>query len=87
MVKLRDLLAQLGELASYSVTPHIVVVGSTMVDLVVYSDALPADGETIIGHRFALGHGGKGANQAAMASRLGAKVTFINRSVTMSSVK
>ena len=59
--------------------PHIVVVGSTMVDLIAYASPLPGPGETVEGHDFRLGFGGKGANQAVMAARLGAEVTFVNR--------
>ena len=59
--------------------PHIVVVGSTMVDLLSYTDRVPEQGQTIVGNRVALGHGGKGANQAVMAARLGARVTFVSR--------
>jgi ribokinase len=58
--------------------PHIVVVGSTMIDLSTYVDLLPERGETVVGERFMLGYGGKGANQAVMAARLGAGVTFVN---------
>jgi ribokinase len=58
--------------------PHIVVVGSTMIDLSTYVDLLPERGETVVGERFMLGYGGKGANQAVMAARLGARVTFVN---------
>jgi ribokinase len=59
--------------------PRIVVVGSTMVDLIAYADPLPGPGETVEGRDFRLGFGGKGANQAVMAARLGADVTFVNR--------
>ena len=62
-----------------SMTPHIVVVGSTMIDVLMYADRTPERGQTVVGQRMALGHGGKGANQAAMAARLGARVTFVNR--------
>jgi ribokinase len=61
------------------VTPHVVVVGSTMVDLLSYSDRIPERGQTVIGQRLQIGHGGKGANQAVMAARLGARVTFVTR--------
>lgn len=59
--------------------PRIVVVGSTMIDLVAYADPLPRAGETVFGSSFRLGFGGKGANQAVMAARLGAEVVFVNR--------
>jgi len=56
------------------VQPTVAVVGSTMVDMVTYVDRVPAPGETTTGREFALGFGGKGANQAVMAARLGARV-------------
>jgi ribokinase len=59
------------------VNPHVVVVGSINVDLVVRADRLPRPGETVLGGRFAEHHGGKGANQAVAAARAGARVTFI----------
>jgi ribokinase len=60
-------------------TPSIVVVGSSMIDLVAYADPLPAAGETVMGSRFLQGFGGKGANQAVTARRLGADVLFVGR--------
>jgi ribokinase len=57
----------------------VCVVGSTMVDLVTRLPRLPAPGETLIGYSFALGHGGKGGNQAVTAAQLGADVTLIGR--------
>jgi ribokinase len=59
--------------------PRILVVGSTMMDLVTYVDRAPEAGETIAGGPFELGFGGKGANQAVMATLLGADVAFVNR--------
>lgn len=58
--------------------PHIVVVGSTMIDMIAYSKKIPSAGETVIGEAFSLGFGGKGANQAVMARRLGARVSMVN---------
>ena len=58
--------------------PSILVVGSTMIDLIAYADVLPEDGQTIVGRRFAMGFGGKGANQAVAAARLGADVAMVN---------
>ncbi len=55
----------------------IVVVGSSNTDMVVKSDRLPAAGETVTGGQFVMAPGGKGANQAVAAARLGAKVTFV----------
>lgn len=57
--------------------PHVVVIGSINVDLVVTADRLPAPGETVLGGRFATHQGGKGANQAVAASRAGASVAMI----------
>lgn len=53
------------------------VLGSLNVDLVVHTDRLPAAGETVLGGQFEMVHGGKGANQAVAASRLGARVSMI----------
>lgn len=59
--------------------PKILVVGSFNTDLVLYMPQLPQIGETVDGHRFMTGPGGKGSNQAIGAARLGADVTFIGR--------
>lgn len=59
--------------------PHIVVVGSLNMDLVVQVPTIPAPGETVLGDNFATIPGGKGANQAVAAARLGAKVSLIGR--------
>jgi ribokinase len=58
-------------------TASVVVVGSVNVDLVVLVDSLPGRGETVSGGTFTRAFGGKGANQAAAAARLGASVRFI----------
>ncbi|NIJ53771.1 ribokinase [Dyadobacter arcticus] len=57
----------------------IYVVGSSNTDMVVKSERLPAKGETIIGGEFLMNPGGKGANQAVSAARLGGNVTFVCR--------
>lgn len=57
--------------------PHIVVIGSSNTDMVVKSERIPVPGETVTGGTFVLAQGGKGANQAVAAARLGAKVTFV----------
>jgi ribokinase len=59
------------------ITPKITVVGSVNLDLVATADRLPAPGETVLGGRFASHPGGKGANQALAARRLGADVSLI----------
>jgi ribokinase len=60
------------------IEPRIVVVGSTMIDLVAYADRLPGDGETVVGRSYQTGFGGKGANQAVAAARFGARVAMVN---------
>ena len=57
--------------------PRIAVVGSNMVDLVTYVDRMPIKGETVEAPSFEMGHGGKGANQAVAAARLGASVVMV----------
>ena len=59
--------------------PPLVVVGSSNTDMVVVSQRIPQPGETITGGRFVMAAGGKGANQAVAAARLGAQVAFIAR--------
>ena len=56
---------------------RILVIGSSNTDMTVVSDRLPERGETVLGGVFHMGPGGKGANQAVCASRLGADVTFV----------
>jgi ribokinase len=60
-----------------STPPYILVVGSSNTDMVINSPHLPAPGETILGSVFFMNPGGKGANQAVAAARLGGNVTFI----------
>jgi ribokinase len=55
----------------------ILVIGSSNTDMVIKTSKFPAPGETLLGGEFFLFPGGKGANQAVAAARLGAKVTFI----------
>jgi len=59
--------------------PSIVVVGSSNTDLVVRAPRIPSPGETILGGNLEVVPGGKGANQAVAAARLGAAVTFVAR--------
>lgn len=58
---------------------RIGVVGSNMIDLVTYIDRMPGPGETVEAPDFAIGFGGKGANQAVAAARLGSRVTMVTR--------
>lgn len=58
---------------------NILVVGSSNTDMVICSDRLPRPGETILGGNFLMNSGGKGANQAIAAKRLGGAVTFITK--------
>ncbi|WP_116086785.1 ribokinase [Tropicimonas sp. IMCC34011] len=58
-------------------TDRIAVVGSNMVDLVTYVERMPDRGETVEAPDFAQGFGGKGANQAVAAARLGADVAMV----------
>ncbi len=60
-------------------TPKIVVVGSANTDFVLTVPALPSHGETVLGDQFRVVRGGKGANQAVAAARLGADVTLVAR--------
>ncbi|HDS74552.1 MAG TPA: ribokinase [Firmicutes bacterium] len=57
--------------------PTIVVVGSVNTDLTVQASRVARPGETLLGRDFSVSHGGKGANQAVAAARLGASVTFV----------
>lgn len=55
----------------------ITVIGSNMIDLITYLDRMPVEGETVEAPDFEMGFGGKGANQAVAASRLGSDVSMI----------
>ncbi|MHC8326120.1 ribokinase [Pseudomonas sp. LB1P83] len=55
----------------------VVVIGSLNMDLVTRAPRLPRGGETLIGESFATVSGGKGANQAVAAARLGAQVSMV----------
>jgi ribokinase len=59
------------------VSSTVIVVGSINVDLFTYVDRLPRPGETVIGGTYRQAHGGKGANQAVGAARLGADVALV----------
>ena len=55
----------------------ICVVGSSNIDQISYVEKIPGDGETVFGSSYQMGFGGKGANQAIMASLLGAETYMI----------
>jgi ribokinase len=59
--------------------PRICVVGAANIDLISYVPRLPRMGETLHGSRFAMGYGGKGANQAVMAAKLGGRVSMVTK--------
>lgn len=59
--------------------PTIAVVGSIITDLAVTTPRLPARGENILAHRLQIGPGGKGANAAVAAARLGARAVLVGR--------
>ncbi|HVN62977.1 MAG TPA: ribokinase [Gaiellaceae bacterium] len=59
--------------------PSVCVVGSANVDLVARCERLPRPGETVTGAEFERVPGGKGANQAVAAARLGARTSFVGR--------
>ena len=58
---------------------RIVVVGSANMDMVISAADFPQPGETLTGYGFMTNHGGKGANQAVAAARLGANVSFVGK--------
>nr|WP_321481803.1 ribokinase [uncultured Cohaesibacter sp.] len=57
----------------------VAIVGSNMVDLITYVTRMPGPGETLEAPSFSLGCGGKGANQAVAAAKLGADVMMVTR--------
>ncbi len=59
--------------------PKILVVGSFVKDLIVSTPRFPNAGETVLGNSFQTASGGKGANQAIQAARLGAHVTMVGK--------
>lgn len=59
--------------------PKILVVGSLVMDLTIGTEKFPGSGETVLGKDFRTAPGGKGANQAVQAARLGADVTMVGR--------
>lgn len=57
----------------------IVVIGSSNTDMVISTEHFPKPGETVMGHDYLSNHGGKGANQAVAAARLGGNIVFIGK--------
>jgi ribokinase len=57
----------------------ILIIGSSNTDMVIKTQNFPAPGETILGEKFLMNSGGKGANQAVAAVRLGGMVTFVGK--------
>ncbi len=56
---------------------RLVVVGSSNTDMVVKSERIPSGGETVLGGEFVMAPGGKGANQAVCAAKLGTDVKLV----------
>ena len=59
--------------------PRIVVLGGINIDLVAMTPRFPEAGETVVGHQFLTYGGGKGANQAVAAGRMGAQTSMVGR--------
>ena len=57
----------------------ILVIGSSNIDMIIRVPRIPRPGETVLGGKFAMAPGGKGANQAVAAARAGGSVTFVTR--------
>ncbi|EDV99996.1 ribokinase [Drosophila grimshawi] len=60
-----------------SESPEVLVFGSAIIDFICYTPRLPKAGETLHGHKFQTGFGGKGANQCVAAARLGSHTALI----------
>jgi len=71
--------ARPGSAPGVELEPEIVVVGSINVDLSLEVERFPDPGETVLGRSLARGGGGKGANQAVAAARLGRRVALVGR--------
>lgn len=63
--------------AYHAAMRSITVIGSINIDLVVVAERLPGEGETVLGRDYRVVFGGKGANQAIAAARLGARVQMV----------
>ncbi len=62
-----------------SKSPRILVVGSLNMDLIAETDRFPVPSQTLMGKRFSMAPGGKGANQAVQMARLGCDVTMLGK--------
>lgn len=58
---------------------QIIVIGSSNTDMVIRSKKMPRPGETVLGGDFMMNHGGKGANQAVAAAKLGGRTMFVGK--------
>eukprot|EP00099_Drosophila_melanogaster_P016225 NP_569850.1 uncharacterized protein Dmel_CG13369 [Drosophila melanogaster] len=56
---------------------EVLVFGSAIIDFISYTTRLPKAGETLHGHRFQIGYGGKGANQCVAAARQGSRTALV----------
>jgi len=63
-------------------TKKVLVIGSSNTDMVVKTEEFPKPGQTVLGGTFLMNPGGKGANQAVAAARLGANVRFVTKTGT-----
>ena len=63
-------------------TKKVLVIGSSNTDMVVKTEEFPKPGQTVLGGTFLMNPGGKGANQAVAAGRLGANVRFVTKTGT-----
>lgn len=68
-----------GATMASSDAPGIVVLGGINMDLVTYSARFPENGETVVGQRFLTYAGGKGANQAVAAARMGGRTAMVGQ--------
>jgi ribokinase len=66
-------------MSEHGTVPTVLVIGSINMDLVQEVERAPEGGETLLGRRYSYVPGGKGANQAVAAARLGLRVTFVGR--------
>jgi len=66
-------------LSSSATQPDVVVLGASVMDLMAYVPTMPSPGATVLGTGFEMDFGGKGANQAVMAGKLGCNVAMITK--------